>query len=59
MAVTDPHSGEAPGTVLADNFTNKQEKPDPGEAVELGHNRGEKTCAQQAIRGSLPCCERI
>ena len=58
--MTDPHSREAPGTVLADNFANKQGKPDPGEVIKGGHNSGEKTCAHQAvIRHSLPGCEGI
>lgn len=58
--MTDPHSREAPGTVLADNFANKLRKPDPGEVIKQGHDRGEKICTLQAvIRHSLPGCEGV
>lgn len=33
VAVTEPHSGEAPGTVLVDDFANKQMKSGPGEVL--------------------------
>lgn len=60
IAVTEPRSGQVPGTLLVDNFANKQRKPDPGEVLKGGHNRGEETCAPGAvIRHSLPGCKGL
>lgn len=45
--MTDSHSREAPGTVLADDFANKQGKPDPGEGIKGrgAQQRGENLCS--------------
>lgn len=58
VAVTEPRSEEAPGTVLVDNFANKQRKPDPGEVIKVGHDRGEQICSPRAVtRHFLPGCK--
>lgn len=55
--MTDPHSGEASGTILADNFANKQGKPDPGEVIKAAG--GSTTEGRKPVLGTLlsdiPC----